>query len=229
MNWDLVVFDLDGTLVETAPEIADAVNDTLRAYGWPVVDEGQVSRWIGHGTGELLVQAIARASGRAPEVVRASPELAAISAVYDRYYAARCGTRSALYPGVRATLLALRRAGTRIALVTNKETRYTDRVLDAHALRDAFDRIVCGDTLAARKPDPAGVLACLREYEVAPERALFVGDSAMDAATAKRAGIVAWLLPWGYNGGHPVADCGPDRVIADLKPLLDASARKETT
>lgn len=228
MSWDLVCFDLDGTLVETAPEITDAVNDTLRAHGWPDVDEAQVARWIGHGTGALLVQAIARSSGRTPEQVRASPELAAIGTVYDRCYAARCGTRSRLYPGVRLTLAALRDRGTRLAIVTNKETRYTDRVLDAHGLREAFDHVVCGDTLATRKPDPAGVLACLREFGVAPARALFVGDSAIDADTARRAGIVAWLLPWGYNGGLPVADCGPDRVIADLSPLLAPSAPKET-
>ncbi len=229
MSWDLVCFDLDGTLVETAPEITDAVNDTLRAHGWPEVDEAQVSRWIGHGTGALLVQALARASGRTPEQVRASPELAAIGSVYDRCYAQRCGTRSRLYPGVRETLAALRDRGTRLAIVTNKETRYTDLVLRAHALREAFDRVVCGDTLATRKPDPEGVLSCLREFGVDAGRALFIGDSAIDADTARRAGIVAWLLPWGYNGGLPVADCGPDRVIADLSPLLAPSASKERT
>ena len=229
MTFDLVCFDLDGTLVETAPEITDAVNDTLRAYGWPVVDEAQVARWIGHGTGALLVQAIARASGRTPDEVRSSPELAAIGTVYDRYYAARCGTRSRLYPGVRETLAALRAQGTKLAIVTNKETRYTDRVLDAHDLRSPFDRIVCSYTLCTRKPDPTGIEACLREFDVAPARALFVGDSAIDAATARRAGIVAWLLPWGYNGGEPVATCGPDRVIADFSPLLAPSAPKETT
>ena len=225
MNWDLICFDLDGTLVETAPEITDAVNDTLQAYGWPVVDEAQVARWIGHGTGALLVQAIARASGRTPDQVRSSPELAAIGTVYDRYYAARCGTRSRLYPGVRDTLDALRARGTLLAIVTNKETRYTERVLDAHDLRTPFHRIVCGDTLATRKPDPAGIEACLREFNVAPARALFVGDSAIDAATARHAGITGWLLPWGYNGGEPVQACSPDRVIADLSPLLPA--RKE--
>lgn len=221
MNWDLVVFDLDGTLVETAPEIADAVNDSLRACGWAPVDELQVARWIGHGTGALLEQALARASARSPDALRASPELATLVAEYDRCYALRCGTRSRLYPGVHETLAALRARGTRLAIVTNKETRYTVRVLDAHALRGAVDRVVCGDTLASRKPDPAGVLDCLRTFGAAPANALFVGDSAIDAATARRAGIAAWLLPWGYNGGDPVSACAPDRLIADLGPLLD--------
>jgi phosphoglycolate phosphatase len=218
--FDLVMFDLDGTLVETAPEICDAVNDTLRTFGWSPVDEDQVARWIGHGTGELLVQAVARATGDTPAMVRESPRLAAIGTVYDRYYAERCGTRSHLYAGVRETLAALRAQSVRLAIVTNKEQRYTDRVLAAHRLASAFDRVVCGDTLATRKPDPGGVLACLREYGAAPKRALFVGDSSIDAATARNAGVPVWLLPHGYNMGQPIETAAPDRVIADFATLL---------
>lgn len=214
-----VLFDLDGTLVETAPEITDAVNDTLQAHGHAAVDEAQVAAWIGHGTGELLVQALARATGESPAAVRHGQRLVALGTLYDRHYAARCGTRSRLYPGVRETLAALRARGTRLALVTNKERRYTDRVLAAHGLVQAFDHVVCGDTLATRKPDPAGVLACLREFALAPAQALFVGDSAIDAATARHAGVPVWLLRWGYNQGQPVEACRPDRVIENLECL----------
>lgn len=220
--YDLVLFDLDGTLVETAPEICDAVNDTLRQFGWAVVDEDQVARWIGHGTGELLVQAVARATGSSADEIRASERLAAIGTVYDRYYAQRCGTRSRLYPQVRETLAALRGQGVRLTVVTNKESRYTERVLQAHALGAAFDRVVCGDTLATRKPDPAGVQACLREFRVPPARALFVGDSSIDAATARRADVPVWLLPHGYNMGQPIAAAQPDRVIEDFAALRSA-------
>ncbi|GAB4038648.1 MAG: phosphoglycolate phosphatase [Rubrivivax sp.] len=216
----LVLFDLDGTLVETAPEITDAVNDTLQAFGHAPVDEAQVAAWIGHGTGELLVQAVARATGEPPAVVREGPCLKVLGPVYDRHYAARCGTRSRLYPGVRETLAALRARGAHVALVTNKERRYTERVLTAHALAPAFDRVVCGDTLPTRKPDPAGVLDCLRTFGLGPRDALFVGDSAIDAATARNAGVPVWLLPWGYNQGRPVAECRPDRVVDDLSELF---------
>ena len=217
---DLAMFDLDGTLVETAPEIADAVNDTLRQFGWAPIDDEQVARSIGYATGALLVEAVARASGSTPDEVRASERLAAIGTVYEHWYAARCGTRSRLYPQVRETLAALRQRGTRLAIVTNKETRYTDRVLAAHGLQDAFDRVVCADTLSTRKPDPAGVLACLREFGVAPGRALFVGDSSIDAATARNAGVPVWLLPHGYNMGQPIESAAPDRVIPDFGALL---------
>lgn len=228
MAWDLMLFDLDGTLVETAPEIADAVNDTLHDFGWPAVDEAQVARWIGHGTGALLVQALARASGRTPEAVRADARHPAIVARYDRHYAERCGTRSRLYPDVRETLAALRQRGSRLAIVTNKETRYTARVLDAHRLGAAFDRVVCGDTLATRKPDPAGVHDCLQAFGMPPSRALFVGDSSIDAETARRAGIAVWLLPYGYNLGEPVAACAPDRLIADFGALLQDDPEETT-
>jgi phosphoglycolate phosphatase len=219
----LVMFDLDGTLVETAPEITDAVNDTLRQFGWAGIDEDQVARWIGHGTGALLVEAVARATGSTPAAVRESERLAAIGTVYEHWYAARCGTRSRLYPQVRESLAALRAQGTRLAIVTNKEQRYTDRVLAAHDLAAAFDRIVCGDTLATRKPDPAGVLACLREFGVAPGQALFVGDSSIDVATARQAGVPVWLLPYGYNMGRPIAQADADRVIDDLSALLETA------
>lgn len=220
-RFDLVMFDLDGTLVETAPEITDAVNDTLRQFGWAEIDEDQVARWIGHGTGALLVQAVARASGSSVEAVQGSERLAAIGTVYEHWYAQRCGTRSRLYPQVRETLGTLRAQGTRLAIVTNKEQRYTRRVLDAHQLAPAFDEVVCGDTLSTRKPDPAGVLACLRRFSAAPERSLFVGDSSIDAATARHAGVPVWLLPYGYNMGQPVSACAPDRVVTDIASLLE--------
>ena len=104
--------------------------------------------------------------------------------------------------------------------MTNKEARYTQAVLDAHQLDAAFDRVVCGDTLAVKKPDPAGIESCLQQFGVAPERALFVGDSSIDVATARNAGIAVWVLPYGYNMGQPIAASAPDRVIADVSALL---------
>jgi phosphoglycolate phosphatase len=152
--FDLILFDLDGTLVETAPEIADAVNDTLTALGHAPVAQKQVDDWIGHGTRELLIKALAQALGAAPEAVRAAESFGAIEAEFGRHYQARCGTRSHLYPRVRESLEALRAAGVKLAVVTNKEGRYTQTVLDVHALTPLFDRVISGDTLAVKKPEP---------------------------------------------------------------------------
>jgi phosphoglycolate phosphatase len=220
MRFDAYFFDLDGTLVQTSPEIADAVNDAMAACGWPAVSQEDVDRWIGHGTKELLIQALAQVSGQGVEKVRQSPELREALPVFDRCYQARCGTRSLLYPHVRETLAVLRERGCRLAVVTNKEGRYTDTVLRVHGLHEAFDLVVSGDTLPTKKPNPAGVLDSLSAWGITPSRALFVGDSSIDAATARNAGVAVWLLPYGYNMGASVEDCRPDRVIQDFSELL---------
>ena len=220
-GFDLVMFDLDGTLVETAPEILDAVNDALRRFGLPEVHQQQVDHWIGHGTLELLVKALAQVTGVDAAVVRTSALLGQIVPVYNLAYDARCGTRSTLYPRVRDTLLALREQGVKLAVVTNKEARYTRVVLDAHELSGLFDLVISGDTFAAKKPDPMGVAHVLARFGVTPERALFVGDSSIDAATARAAGVQVWLLPYGYNMGQPVAGCAPDRLVSDVSVLLN--------
>jgi phosphoglycolate phosphatase len=219
-RFDLVLFDLDGTLIATAPEICDAVNDTLRGLGRAEVSLQQVSDWIGHGTRTLLIQALAYGSGDTVATVRDSADLPAIAADFDGHYQSRCGTRSHLYPQVRETLTALRARGVKLAVVTNKEGRYTQTVLDAHGLVPLLDAVVSGDTLPTKKPDPAGIRWCLEKFGVAPERALFVGDSSIDVATARNAGVAVWALPYGYNMGQPIEACGPDRVVADCSALL---------
>jgi len=218
--FDLVMFDLDGTLIETAAEIGDAVNDTLRHFGLSEVEQDSVNRWIGLGTRELLVQALAFVQQMTVEAIRASDTLPQVATEFGRHYERRCGTRSQLYPYVREVLQQLRQQGVRLAVVTNKEARYTQLVLAAHALQPLFDRVVCGDSLPTKKPDSAGIRSCLAQFQVAAERALFVGDSSIDVAAARNAGVPVWLLPYGYNMGQPIEACGPDRVIADFSLLL---------
>ncbi len=218
--FDLILFDLDGTLVETAPEILDAVNDTLGQFQLSQVTLQQVSNWIGHGTVALLALALVDRSGMTLEAARTCDLLRQMVPAYDGFYQKRCGTRSHLYPHVRETLQSLRAQGVKLAVVTNKESRYTQAVLAAHQLGPLFDAVVCGDTFPTKKPDPAGVVHCLAQFGVARERTLFVGDSCIDAATARNAGVTVWLLPYGYNMGLPVADCASDRVISDFSQIL---------
>lgn len=217
--FDLVMFDLDGTLIETAPEIADATNDTLTQFGLAQVTQQQVNDWIGHGTQTLLVQALAASRQTSQEAVRQAEDFAAISAAFVVHYGQRCGSRSHLYPQVREVLHTLKAQGVKLAVVTNKEDRYTQVVLDAHRLAPLFDRVISGDTLPTKKPDPAGIAACLTQFGVSKERALFVGDSSIDVATARHAGVAVWALPYGYNMGQPIEACQPDRVIADFSAL----------
>jgi phosphoglycolate phosphatase len=219
--FDLIMFDLDGTLVETAPEIMDAVNDTLRHFGLPEVMQQQVNDWIGHGTRELMVQALAQVTRSSINTVRSSQLLGQIMPVYDCFYKLRCGSRSRLFPHVLEALTTLRAQGIKLAVVTNKEGRYTQVVLDVHQLTPLFDAVVSGDTLSSKKPNPMGVAQCLAQFGVTQARALFVGDSSIDAETARNAGVSLWLLPYGYNMGQSIADCAPDRLIADFSELLN--------
>lgn len=220
-SYDLVMFDLDGTLVETAPEIMDATNDTLRHFELAEVTQAQINVWIGHGTRELLISALAYVQQRGVEAVRADALLPAYLAEFDIHYQKRCGTRSHLYPQVRETLVALHAQGVKLAVVTNKDGRFTTIVLNAHQLMPLLHRVVSGDTMPIKKPNPAGIQSCLEQFGVAPERALFVGDSSIDVATARNAGVTVWALPYGYNMGQPIEACGPDRVIADCSALLN--------
>jgi phosphoglycolate phosphatase len=219
LPFDLIMFDLDGTLIETAPEICDAVNDTLRHFGLPEVAQDNVDRWIGHGTRELLIQALAHVRKVKVEAVRSSDTLPLIATEFDRHYQRRCGTRSHLYPHVRSVLQQLREQDVKLAVVTNKEERYTRTVLDAHQLVPMFDRVVSGDSLPTKKPDPAGIRSCLDQFQVPVGRALFVGDSSIDVATARNAGVPVWALPYGYNMGQPIEACKPDRVIENFSLL----------
>lgn len=216
------MFDLDGTLIETAPEICDAVNDTLAHFELPVVEQDCVNRWIGHGTRELLIQALAFVRNSTVDEVRASETLPTILSVFDRHYQKRCGSRSHLYPHVREVLQQLRETGVKLAVVTNKEDRYTRTVLNSHRLAPLFDRIISGDSLPTKKPDPAGIQSCLEQFQVTVERALFVGDSSIDVATARNAGVQVWALPYGYNMGQPIEACKPDRVIDDFSAMTAA-------
>jgi phosphoglycolate phosphatase len=220
---ELVLFDLDGTLVETAPEICDAVNDTLASLGLPAARLEQVEQWIGHGTECLLQQALAQACGRDAAALAGTSLWRAARPRFAWDYERRCGTTSRLYPRAREVLNTLRERGVRRALVTNKEQRFTLPVLRRHGLRASFERVVCGDTLPTKKPDPAGVLDCLHRFGVGADRALFVGDSSIDVATARNAGVRVWALAQGYNMGQPIAAARPDRVIDGLAALLSLS------
>jgi phosphoglycolate phosphatase len=218
-QYALILFDLDGTLVETAPEICDAVNDTLQHFGFAKVAQTQVNDWIGHGTLELLIQALAFVQGISDAAIRGTERLAQIAVVFKTHYRARCGTRSQCYPHVTETLQRLKAQGIRLAVVTNKEGAYTQTVLDAHGLTPLFDCVVSGDTLPTKKPRPDGVHHCLERFQVHADKALFVGDSSIDVATARNAGVDVWVVPYGYNMGAAIADSHPDRVIANFSEL----------
>lgn len=224
----LVMFDLDGTLIETGTEICQAVNDTLTQAGCAPVSQQQVNGWIGMGTLELLIRALAWSTQTSDLEIRESDGLISARQRFEHNYVLRCGTCSRLYPRVREVLTQLKEQGVKLAVVTNKEMRFTDIVLASHQLTDLFDIVIGGDSVPVKKPDPAGIERCLSLFAMDAAQALFVGDSSIDAMAAKNAAVPVWLLPYGYNMDRPVGECNPDRVISDISALLEFDAWRQS-
>lgn len=217
----LITFDLDGTMVDTAREIAEAANRTLRDIGLPTRPEAEVTALIGHGTRELmkglLTQAIA--VGHAEHVSQL--DLQQVMHCFEGHYQDTTGTDSRLYPGCLQGLQRLQEAGVLLACVTNKEYRFAERVLAVTGLAPFFRIVIGGDSLPEKKPSPLVIEHCLQAWSVDKYHAAHVGDSSIDVDTARRAGVKAWAVPYGYNGGQPIDTAGPDLVFASINDIAD--------
>jgi phosphoglycolate phosphatase len=217
----LITFDLDGTLVDTAGEIAEAANRTLVDIGLPSRPLGDVTRLIGHGTRELMKGLLSHAhrAGQGALVDRLDVEQ--VMQCFEGHYHDTTGTDSRLYPGCLEGLVRLRDAGVQMSCVTNKEHRFAERVLAVTNLAPFFRLLVGGDSLAQKKPHPLVIEHCLKAHGVVPSQAAHVGDSSIDVETAKKAGVAAWALPYGYNGGQPIEASAPDAVFASIDHIAD--------
>ena len=213
-----ILFDLDGTLIDTAPDLAAALNLALRRAGLSGATHEQVRGWIGDGTRASLAKAV-RAAGVTGEWVEA--QVAALWPGFEFDYAQACGEHGRIYPGVRRMLERLTGAGIQVGLVTNKEAVFAHRLLVRHDLNACFDLMVCGDTLPVRKPDPSMLLHALEALQCSADEALYVGDSAVDVRTARAAGVAVWTVTHGYGGPLRGADA-PDRLVENFDELARA-------
>jgi phosphoglycolate phosphatase len=211
--FDVVVFDLDGTLADTAPDLAAALNRTLGALGRPEVPPESVRSLIGHGARALLRQGLA-ASGEAPESLVEE----GYSILLD-YYGAHLCEGTAPYPRIGAALDAIEAAGAALAVCTNKPEALTLRLLDALGWRNRFAAVVGGDTLPVRKPDPAPLLEAVAR--AGGGRAVLVGDSIVDAGTARAAGLLFVAVSFGFSD-RPVEQLGAHAVIHGYDGLMAA-------
>lgn len=212
------LFDLDGTLIDTAPDIDGALNATLAVAGLPRVNESLTRHWVGHGSRMLLMQALKH--HERPDLLADEPRITELLKVFIDHYTAHIADCSRPYPDVVDTLATLRANGAKLAVVTNKLTGLSHRVLAALDLDHLFAAVVCGDTLALSKPDPGPALHACAALGVSPADALFVGDSTTDVETARNAGCPVVVVRDGYNHGTPAHDLGADGVIDSFAELL---------
>ncbi|MGP3696703.1 phosphoglycolate phosphatase [Rhodobacter sp. NSM] len=187
-----VVFDLDGTLVHSAPDIHAAVNKALAEEGGEPLSLAQVTGFIGNGV-PVLIQRVMAARGEEPDAHRHAD----LQQCFMKYYEADPATLTSVYPGAEAALRHLHGAGWRIALCTNKPVAASRQILSLFGILDLFDAIIGGDSLPQRKPDPAPLRAAAAA--LTEEHVLYVGDSEVDAATASAAGLRFALFTEGYR------------------------------
>jgi phosphoglycolate phosphatase len=211
----MVLIDLDGTLVDSVPDLSYCVDAMMRELGLPERGESAVRQWVGNGVERLVQRALINAvEGEADpaDYERALP-------VFMRLYRENTSGRSRLYPGVREGLDFLKRTGFRLGCVTNKAEQFTVPLLRDMGILDDFELVVSGDTLPVKKPDPAPLLYAAEHLGVTPAESLMVGDSRSDVKAARAAGFAIVCMSYGYNHGEDIRNYGPDAVIDRLDQL----------
>jgi phosphoglycolate phosphatase len=220
----LLSFDLDGTLVDTAAEIAEAVNRTLADLRQPLRPLDEITLLIGRGSHSLMRAVLAGVPAQpgAPSL-RALPPEEEILDRFDAHYADTTGSFSRPYDGAHAALNRLQTHGVRLACVTNKEIAHARRLLQRHDLHRFFELVIGGDSLPHAKPHASVLRYVADTLGVARDDMAHVGDSAVDVMAARHAGVRAWALPHGYNAGRPVAETRPDLLLPDLAAVAEAA------
>lgn len=209
----IVLFDLDGTLVDTVPDLAAATDHMLETLGFPPAGEGRVRTWIGHGVNQLVKRALAAATGSELELFDRGLKL------FLDYYARHLTDATLPYPGVTEALDELAGRGLRLAVVTNKSARFTEPLLGSLGLLEVFHAVVSGDTVTEKKPAPEPLLHAVRLCEGTAPQAVMVGDSMTDVEAARRAGLGVIGVPYGYNHGDEAFWTAPDVIIQSLGEL----------
>jgi len=210
---ELVCLDLDGTLVDSVPDIANAVDAFLAEFGATLAGEEQVRAWVGFGSAKLIDQALEWANidpSKNEEAYR----------IFLMHYRAHLADKTTLYPNVKALLKAFKYHGVPIALITNKPSVFVKPMMDYFELTEQFGWLLGGDTLEEKKPSAMPLLYCSESIEALPEKCLMIGDSITDFKAANNAGFKCALVTYGYHQGIDLTALGADALIDDLAELL---------
>jgi len=211
----MVLIDLDGTLIDSVPDLAYCVDALMAQLGLPVRGEAKVRQWVGNGIERLVKRALLDQLDGEPDPAL----LAKALPIYFELYKENLSQRSRLYPGVKEGLQFLHDAGYKLGCITNKAAAFTEPLLKDLGIYDYFQIVVSGDTLPVKKPDPLPLLHAARFFKVEPSHALMVGDSISDVKAARAAGFQVICMSYGYNHGQDIRDAHPDAVIDSMVQL----------
>jgi len=210
-----IVIDLDGTLLHSAPQLAEAANRMLREMDYAPVPQDLLASYIGNGIGWLVKRALTGEMHATPDAALYEHALP----IFDKHYAGLL-LGSQPYDGVIEGLEAMRAAGFRLGCITNKAARFTGPLLEGTDLAKYFETVISGDTLPEKKPHPLPLLHVAKIFGMPVEQLLLIGDSLNDTLAARAAGCPVFCVPYGYNHGEPVETLDTDAVIANLPAAL---------
>lgn len=218
---EAVLFDLDGTLIDSVPDLAASIDQMLLSIGKPAAGESKVNRWVGNGASALVKRALLDDDQgdefhqqQFPNALDDNVYVSAY-AVFESAYAQRLTHATGLYPGVNEVLAKLSSADIKMALITNKPRLFTLPLLQGLNIQHYFAEIICGDDLPHKKPHPLPVKTALRNLSVVATKAVMVGDSISDVKSAQQAGVKTIAVTYGYNHGIAITDSRND-VQADV-------------
>ena len=212
----LIVFDLDGTLFNTLGDLAVAVNFALRHFGLPEHDEQRVRTFIGNGSMKLIERSMGEAA-LSENIARTGVTIEMVHKVYSDCYWEHCTERTLPNPGV---VEFLRNSSVRVAMLTNKPLRPSEKILNHFGLRDRFEFILCGDTTPERKPSPAGLLKILEMAGVSREEAVMVGDDQPDILAARNAKVDCVTLFCGFGKPVNLLPLNPQNVVHSYEEMV---------
>lgn len=215
-EYEAYLFDLDGTLVDTVPDLDAALNHCLRTHNYPTVDMSLTRHWVGHGVRALVRESLLYHDHEAPD----AEQLETMVSTFLDYYQDHLSVHSQAYPEVLETLSALRARGARLAVITNKLASLSVPLIEELNMSVFFDAIICGDSAARPKPAADPVYLCMDELGVRSDQALFVGDSETDVSAARAAAVTVVCVRDGYNHGIDVTTLGADGIIDSFTELL---------
>ena len=228
----MVMIDLDGTLIHTAPDLAACANRMLADLGRAPAPVETVMTWIGNGVPRLVKRALTTAmdGGSAenagavfpPGEMFAEPEAALFEkalAIFQQHYLAHVSDLSRPFPGVVAGLDRLKARGFQLVCITNKAEAFTLPLLRNLDLYKYFELVLSGDSLPKQKPDPLPLLHACKHFGITPDHGMLIGDSSNDVEAARAAGMPVLCVPYGYNHGHDIRESHPDAVVESLEAV----------